>query len=59
MPFTSMHMRSYMQTAALRVKAPPQTQQSSRFTQTSVMEMWKDTKVTTNANGEEEASIWS
>jgi len=45
-----------MQTAALPETAPPQTQQTSRFTQTSVMEMWKDTTVTTNADGEEEAS---
>ena len=50
-----MHIRSYMQTLTLPVTAPPQTQQTSRFTQTSVMEMWKDTTVTTNADGEEEA----
>ena len=50
-----MHIRSYMQTATLPVTAPPQTQQTSRFTQTSVMEMWKDTTVTTNADGQEEA----
>ena len=55
MPLTSMHIRSYMQTLTLPVTAPPQTQQTSRFTQTSVMEMWKDTTVTTNADGEEEA----
>ena len=50
-----MHIRSYMQTATLPVMAPPQTQQTRRFTQTSVMEMWKDTTVTTNTAGTEEA----
>lgn len=44
-----------MQIATLPVTAPSQTQQTRRYTQTSVMQMWKDTTVTTNADGEEEA----
>ena len=55
MPLTSMRAKSYRQTATLPVTARPQTQQTSWFTPTSVMKMWKDTTVTTNAVGEEEA----
>ena len=44
-----------MQTATLPMTAPSKIQQTSRFTRTSVEPMWKDTTVTTNADGQEEA----
>ena len=44
-----------MHTATLPMKAPLKIQQTSRFTRTSVKPMWKDTTLTTNANGHEEA----
>ena len=44
-----------MQTATLPMSAPSKIQQTSRFTRTSVEPMWKDTVVTTNADGQEEA----
>ena len=44
-----------MQTATFPMKAPSKIQPASRFTRTSVEPMWKDTTVTTNADGQEEA----
>lgn len=44
-----------MHTATLPMKSPSKIQQISQFTRTSVEPMWKDTTVTTNADGQEEA----
>ena len=44
-----------MQTATLPLAALSNIQQTSRFTQPSVEPMWKDTTVTTNADGQEDA----
>lgn len=44
-----------MQTATLPLAAPSKIQQTSLFTRTSVEPMWKDTTVTTNSDGQEDA----
>lgn len=44
-----------MQTATLPLTTLSKIQQTNRFTRTSVEPMWKDTTLTTNADGQEEA----
>ena len=56
-PLTSVHSGFYMQTATLPMTATSTIRPISRFTRTSVEPMWKDTTVTTNADGQEEAYV--
>ena len=44
-----------MQTSPLPLAATPKSQQTDLFARTSVVPMWKDTLVTINADGQEEA----